>query len=195
MRAFLVIFSSVILLFSFVKPDGVEPRNVVHKNLSLALKDSANVFQLVLKGQKLAVFPKEIFKFPNLEVLDLSKNKIDSIPTQINQLKKLRILKLGKNKFKHLPAELFQLENLRVLDLNNNEISVLPPAVKGLKSLQNLDIWSTNISVLPSELAEISTLKVIDMRGVALNSDQQQAVMNLFPKVKILFSASCNCSY
>lgn len=166
-----------------------------YTDLAAAMKEPEKVVKLVLRRQKLKAFPKEIWSFPNLQYLDLSKNQITEFPDSLGQLKNLQVLHLSKNKIESLPRELGDLVNLVILDINQNELVMLPPQIGKLKKLQYLDLWSNNISTFPEELKEIQdNLKVLDLRVILINYDQQDRIRKLLPKTTIYFSPPCHCN-
>src|SRR5947207_1790037 len=63
----------------------------IFNDLNEALQNPDRVYRLSLHGKKLKVFPNEIFKFKNLQELDLSKNRIDSVPEGIGTLTNRKI--------------------------------------------------------------------------------------------------------
>ncbi len=166
-----------------------------HIKLSDAISDTGNVTKLILKKKKLKSIPKEVLNMSELEYLDLSKNKIDSIPKQITNLKSLRVLILSKNRIKKIPVELYALKKLKILDISSNDITKLPRGIKGLSILEELNLWNTGVDDLPFDIDSIKTLKVIDMRGILLNFEMQQELLELLPKVKLYLSPPCNCSF
>jgi Leucine-rich repeat (LRR) protein len=162
-------------------------------NLSDALKDPEKVIKLELRKKKLKEFPKEIFRFKNLQYLDLSKNSIGSIPPEIGELKDLQILILSKNNIETLPPEIGELKSLQYLNVNQNDIESLPPQIGSLSSLKNLDLWSNNIDKFPSEIRNLKKLLVLDLRVILIPDEEQQRVQDLLPKTKIYFSPYCKC--
>ena len=171
-------------------------KNVVpYIKLTEAISDTGNVTKLILKKKKFTSIPKEIFKMTELEYLDLSKNKIDSIPKEIVNLKNLRVLIISKNKIKKVPKELYTLKKLKILDVSSNDISKLPKGIKGLSKLEELNLWNTSVDNLPFDIDEVKTLKVVDMRGILLNFEMQEDLIELLPKVKIYLNPPCNCSF
>ncbi|MAS51576.1 MAG: hypothetical protein CMD20_00080 [Flavobacteriales bacterium] len=163
--------------------------------LSDAIADTGNVEKLILKKKKLTSIPKEVFNMTELEYLDLSKNKIDSIPKEIVNLKNLRVLILAKNKITKIPIELYSLKKLKILDVSSNDISKLPRGIKELSRLEELNLWNTSVDDLPFDIDSIKTLRVIDMRGILLNFEMQEELLELLPKVKLYLSPPCNCSF
>jgi Leucine-rich repeat (LRR) protein len=166
-----------------------------YKSLSKASQDSLNVIKLILKREKLKAIPDDIWSMKNLEYLDLSKNKIDSIPPQIKNLKNLQVLILSRNKIHELPDEFYQLKNLRILRIGSNEISYLSKQVRNFTKLEVLDLWNTNIGELPFELSKLKNLKLLDLRGILLNVEKQEDIIELYSEVKVLMSLPCNCSF
>jgi Leucine-rich repeat (LRR) protein len=164
-------------------------------DLNEALKNPEKVTKLTLKKMHYKAFPAEIWKFPNLQYLDLSKNQITDFPDSLGQLKNLQVLHLAHNKIEALPRELGDLQNLFLLDINNNQLTMLPPQIGKLKKLQYLDLWSNSISIFPDELKDISeNLKVLDLRVILINYDAQDRIRKMLPKTTIYMDAPCHCN-
>ena len=164
-------------------------------DLDAAMKDPTKVVKLVLRKKKYTAFPKEIWNFPNLQYLDLSKNDISEFPDTLGQLKNLQVLHLSRNKIESLPRELGDLTNLAILDINQNDLTMLPPQIGKLKKLGYLDLWSNDISIFPDELKDISdNLKVMDLRVILINYQAQERIRSLLPKTTIYFSPPCHCN-
>lgn len=165
-----------------------------YTDLASALKEPEKVVKLTLRKEKLEEFPAELWKFPNLQYLDLGKNKIKEVPDSINFFVNLQVLHLSKNEIEFLPREIGDLANLVILDINQNELTSLPPQIGKLKKLRYLDLWSNNLSIFPEELHELSeTLKVLDLRVILINADQQDKIRAMLPKTTIYMSPPCKC--
>jgi leucine-rich repeat protein SHOC2 len=164
-----------------------------YTSIQEALKEPDKVVKLVLRKNKLKVFPPEIFKFKNLQYLDLSKNSIKEIPAEIDTLKNLQVLMLSKNNLESLPKEIGSLINLRILNVNQNEIAELPPQIGDLENLEVLDLWDNNISDFPSQISYLKKLKMVDLRAILIDEEAQQHIQSLVPGTKIFFSPSCKC--
>ena len=165
----------------------------------MSLKDVKNdyekIIKLSLRRKKIKIIPNEIWNMTNLQFLDLSRNKIDSIPPQIKNLKNLQVLILSKNKINNLPKEFYQLKNLKVIRIGSNDIEHLSNKIRNFQKLEELDLWNTNVSDLPFELSKILTLKLLDLRGILLNIEQQEDILELYSETKVLMSHPCNCSF
>lgn len=165
-----------------------------YTDLATALKEPEKVVKLTLRKQKYESFPAELWKFPNLQYLDLGKNKITEVPDSISFFSNLQVLHLSKNEIEFLPREIGDLSNLVILDINQNELTSLPPQIGKLKKLKYLDLWSNNLSIFPEELEELSeTLMVLDLRVILINADQQDRIKAMLPKTLIYMSPPCKC--
>lgn len=165
-----------------------------YTDLETAMQHPEQVVKLVLRKQKFTSFPAELWKFPNLQYLDLGKNKLTEVPDSINFFTNLQVLHLSKNSIEFLPREIGDLSNLMILDINQNELTSLPPQIGKLKKLRYLDLWSNNLSIFPDELKELSeTLMVLDLRVILINAETQERIRLMLPKTTIYMSPPCKC--
>jgi Leucine-rich repeat (LRR) protein len=163
-------------------------------SLAEALKTPEKVIKLVLRKEKFTVFPIELWQFPNLQYLDLSKNEIRDIPDSINAFQNLQVLHLSRNNIEYMPRTIGDLSNLRILEVNQNDLYLLPPQLGKLGQLQVLDLWDNNISRFPEELKQLSgNLKVLDLRSILINYENQERIRSMLPKTKIYMSPPCKC--
>ncbi len=174
--------------------DALESEIYQYTSLEEALnapKDS--VFSLKLKARLKQVPPEVFTEFPNLQLLDLSKNRLREIPGEIGLLKKLKKLILFKNKLEALPAQMGELEDLRELIVNQNELETLPEEIGKLKKLRYIDMWSNNITGLPGSMAEMYALAEVDLRVIVMTESEQEDIRILLPNVKVHMDEHCNC--
>lgn len=80
-----------------------------------------NVHQLTLQDDY-EKFPKELFQYTNLIILDMSFNQLEEVPPEIARLKDLEELLLRENKLKDIPQEIGDLRKLRLLDVRDNKL-------------------------------------------------------------------------
>jgi len=166
-----------------------------YTDLAEAMKNPDQVVKLVLRKQHYKEFPKEIWMFPNLQYLDLSKNQITDYPDSLGKLKNLQVLHLSKNKLEALPRELGDNVNLKILDINQNELTMLPPQIGKLKKLEYLDLWGNDIGIFPDEMKELAdNLKVMDLRVILINFTAQDRIRTMLPKTLIYFDPPCKCN-
>jgi Leucine-rich repeat (LRR) protein len=164
-------------------------------NLEEARSQPDSVLKLSLRGKKLKEIPPEVFTFPNLQVLNLSKNNIKEIPSDISKLKALQELDLSNNKLTNLPAQIGELSNLSKLKLNRNEITSLPAEISALINLEVLEMWDNELDTVPDEIKNLAHLKVFELRGILFSDEEQTRIHSLLPETKIYFSPSCNCKH
>lgn len=160
-----------------------------------ALKNPDAVVKLVLRKQHLKAFPEEVFKFKNLQYLDVSKNSIKEIPDSIGSLKNLQYLACSKTGLEKVSKHIGELSNLKYLNLNQNDLEYLPPQIGNLEKLENLDLWSNNLSEFPNSLANLKSLKVMDLRNILMSDEMQTHLQKLLPNAKIHMSPSCKCKW
>lgn len=164
-----------------------------YTSLEEALKKPSKVVKLILKRKKYELFPEDIFKFHNLQYLDLSKNRIENIPAKIGDLKQLQYFSISKNELKEFPYQIGNLSNLYYLDGSRNNIYSLPISIGKLKKLKNLDLWDNYIDFLPDEIKTCPKLKILDMRNILISQTKQDAMNSLLKHTKIYFSPACQC--
>lgn len=159
-------------------------------------QDPLKVFKLSLKKMKLTDLPSEIFKFKNLQFLDVQKNKLKTLPIRIGEFKYLQVINITANKIEVVTKELGELTHLKRFLAGSNDISSIPPEIENLKELVFLDLWGNNIGSLPFEIQELKdNLKEIDMRQIQMNKEEHQKIQDLLPDTKIKFSQACNCGF
>lgn len=182
-----------ILLFCCVELFGQDTQSRF-TDLEKALLYPEQVVELSLKREKLKEWPSELGQFPNLKVLDLSNNKIESLPQDLSAFKNLEVLDLTGNKLDSLHNSIGALCNLTRLLIGNNEIYHVTERIGDLKMLSYLELWSNNIYYLPVGISELELLEEIDLRGIQMNEEHQDAIKALFgPSVNVKMSISCNC--
>ena len=192
---FSIMFFFALISFSNANDDGLLDSIPLFDDLQVAISKSNKVVQLSLKKNKYTTIPEEIWEMRNLEYLDLSKNKIDSISSRIKELTKLRVLKLSKNKISSLPSAIYELKNLEILIIGDNEIAYISPFIEKLNKLKYLDLYRNNVYELPNKMSNMTSLESLDLRGISLSVNRQDAILELLPSVKVYFSPPCNCSF
>ena len=152
-----------------------------------------SVFSLKLKS-RIKKIPIEVFtEFPNLQLLDLSRNRIREVPPEIGMLKKLKKLILERNKIESLPAEIGELEDLRELVINRNELITLPTEIGNLAKLRYIDMWSNNITELPRSMEEMYALQEVDLRVIVFTEQEQAGIRAVLQNVEVHMDEHCNC--
>ncbi len=159
-----------------------------------AMKHPEQVIKLELRKKRFKKFPPEIFKFINLQYLDISKNNIEELPVEIGQLKDLQYFAISKNGLQEFPTQIGDLTNLIYLDANNNDLTSLPTEIGKLEKLKTLDLWSNDVDKFPTEIRNLKNLKLLDLRVIMIPDAEQARVQSLLPNTKIFFSPFCKCA-
>lgn len=141
---------------------------------------------LMLNRLYLMDFPEVIFKFKNLEKLDLADNYIQEIPKKIWTLEKLKLLSLSGNyidyskfkfkKNKHIkdlnlqytglfkmPKSIKRNRSLEVLFIGNNEIKFARNDFKQMSNLKALNLYNVRTSTLPKSIGKLKKLEELDL--------------------------------
>ena len=64
-----------------------------------------------------------MFKLPQLEIFDISKNKLDSIPNEIGEMRALRVFSVTHNKIRNISAHLAMMDNVKIMKLAHNPLN------------------------------------------------------------------------
>lgn len=163
-------YKAIPLILLFISTNLFAQKQGYYDNLDSATSNPNRVITLELKKKNLKEVPKEVFSFPNLERLLLSRNYIRSIPFELSNLKRLHYLDLSSNYIEEFPQEL------------------------GALPLDTLILWDNQIRVFPSVLQTLgSALQYLDLRAIQMNKEEQTEIKLLFPLAHIRLDHPCNC--
>lgn len=73
-------------------------------------------------GSSLLLTSQQVYKLPQLEILDLSRNQLNAIPDDIQDMKALRVLSLLNNNLVEVPTRIGFLETLKILKVTGNPL-------------------------------------------------------------------------
>jgi Leucine-rich repeat (LRR) protein len=143
---------------------------------------------LLLNGLGLRNVPEEVYRFPNLEELDLSKNILTQLParltTDLPNLKRLTVLfnhidddsvfiapndhllalTLQGNRLTRIPETVRNARNLESLWMGNNRLKELNVrALRGLKHLYDLNFYNAGLTTLPRQIRKLKHVQVLDL--------------------------------
>lgn len=143
------------------------------------------VTTLFFNQLSLPSIPEEVYRFPNLVELDLSKNLIGELPARLtsglpklkrlsllfNQLtndsisfrrnKHLVALNIQGNKLTRIPAAIRRNRRLESLWIGNNKLESVK--TKGLRRLNDLNLYNAGLAEFPKQIARLRRLKVLDL--------------------------------
>jgi Leucine-rich repeat (LRR) protein len=121
------------------------------RNLEDALAAPEETGELYLAGRGFTDFPQEIFKLPNLRLLDLNQNLIRQLPEEIASLKFLEVINLRNNQLRSIPSEIGQLQRLHRLELDENQLAELPQELSQCDSLRTLRLSHNSFQEWPED--------------------------------------------
>ncbi|GAA4459570.1 hypothetical protein GCM10023189_33470 [Nibrella saemangeumensis] len=143
---------------------------------------------LLLNQLELTDIPEEVYRFPNLEELDLSRNRIKAIPERLTRnipnLKRLSVmfnglvadslsfvknrhllaLNIQGNSFTDIPRSIRQNRKLESLWLGNNKLKTLDiRRLRSLRRLNDLNLYNVGLTTLPRQIKKLRRLNVLDL--------------------------------
>jgi leucine-rich repeat protein SHOC2 len=123
------------------------------------------ILKVHLDKRDLEYIPEIIFKFTNLQVLNLSSNLIKIIPNNIGDLVNLQELYLDRNHISEIPEEIGKLCKLRKVILSNNKIKYLPNSFYNLENLEILNISCNHLGLLSDDISKLEKLEYLYLRN------------------------------
>ncbi len=201
---FLMLFSSLELYSQKkISNEYLESINFKRENydfqficLDSALKcpNPNKVYELYLKNclNDIKSFPKEIFKFKNLQVLIIEGSDIQTIPSEINELKNLEVLTLNHTNIVALPATIGELQRLKHLDLSDNKLESLPNSIGQLKELEILNLANNKLKLLPTTQWSCNNLHTIYLSNNPLSRFPSE-LLNLSESIEVYWDGN-NCN-
>ncbi|MBD2705716.1 leucine-rich repeat domain-containing protein [Spirosoma sp. BT702] len=132
--------------------------------------------------------PEVVYRFPNLEELDLSKNALHELPARltadiptlrrlsllynsipddsvfITRNKHLQSLNLQGNKLTKIPVAVRQNRRLESLWLGNNKLKELDiRSLRRMRRLTDLNLYNAGLTTLPRTVRRLKHVKVLDL--------------------------------
>lgn len=145
------------------------------------------VKKLNFSGLGLTTVPEVIYRFKNLESLELSNNYLTKIPAELTKLKKIAYLGLNFNELNEESIEFKRNKSLKVLKLQHNPLATIPTSLKknrrledlfignnrlkklnessfkGLNKLKSMNLYNCQIDTLPDAFARLKRLEILDL--------------------------------
>lgn len=138
-------------------------------NLPEALKNPELYKSARFNSAGLTEFPEQLFLFPNLEEIDVSRNSISVLPANLNQLKNLKELHVNRNNLTTLGIELISCNRLEVLQIQNNPLQTITKEIGIMSSLNEITLGEMAPECLiPIELWMLTNLKKIKITNAGI---------------------------
>lgn len=137
---------------------------------------------------ELKSIPDVVYRFPNLEELDLSRNLLNELPARVTadipNLKKLSLLynsipddsvfftpnkhllalNLQGNRLTRIPASVSLNRQLESLWMGNNDLNELnTKPLRRLRQLNDLNLYNAGLTRLPKTIRQLKRVKVLDL--------------------------------
>jgi Leucine-rich repeat (LRR) protein len=101
-------------------------------------------------------FPKQLFKLPALNYLNLSNTNTHYVTRHFERLQNLEILIIENNPLATIPFDIYKARKLRFISLRGNKIEKLPDSISQLENLTLLDLRGNPMS--PEEIEKLKIL-------------------------------------
>ncbi|GAB3270921.1 hypothetical protein GCM10027347_41900 [Larkinella harenae] len=146
------------------------------------------VKHLVFNTLELKEVPNVIYRFPNLEVLDLSINGINTIPETVFRIPKLRQLDVSSNPLAQDGLHVARNKHLKILNIQSTGLKTVPKTVtrnrrleslwlglndfsgglntaplRKLRRLKDLNLYKAKLNELPGSIRRLKRLEVLDL--------------------------------
>lgn len=146
------------------------------------------VKNLVLNTLELKEVPEVIYRFPNLEILDLSINSLSVIPEKVFLMPTLKQLNVSSNPLGNEGLHVARNKHLKILNIQSTKITAIPKAVtrnrrleslwlglndfsgglntapfRRLRRLKDLNLYKAKLNVLPNQIRRLRRLEVLDL--------------------------------
>ncbi|MGA0558072.1 leucine-rich repeat domain-containing protein [Larkinella sp. VNQ87] len=146
------------------------------------------VKHLVFNTLELKEIPNVIYRFPNLEVLDLSSNSLNQIPEEVFLIPKLKQLNVSFNPLGNDGLHVARNKHLKILNIQSTGITAVPKTVsrnrrleslwlglndfsgglntaplRRLRRLNDLNLYRANLAELPRTIHRLKRLEVLDL--------------------------------
>ncbi len=114
--------------------------------LPTTLKWLKNLKDVTIENCVLDSFPKELFKIPNLNFLNITNANVFYVTKHFERFTNLEVLVLDGNQLQTLPFDIYKAKKLRFLSVKNNHLQKMPDTICQLENLTVLDVRGNGFS-------------------------------------------------
>jgi Leucine-rich repeat (LRR) protein len=115
-----------------------------------------NLKDVAIENCVMDSFPKQLFKLPGLNYLNLSNTNTHYVTRHFERLQNLEILIIENNPITQIPFDIYKAQKLRFISLRGNKIEKLPDSISQLENLTLLDVRGNPMS--PEEIEKLKIL-------------------------------------
>ena len=138
-------------------------------NLTEALKNPGMYKSARFNSAGLTEFPEQLFLFPNLEEIDLSRNSLTVLPARLHEFINLKELHVNRNNLMALGIEITLCYRLEVLQIQNNPLQTIAKEISEMRSLNEITLGEMSPEcIIPIELWKLTNLKKIKITNAGL---------------------------
>ncbi|HEV7349988.1 leucine-rich repeat domain-containing protein [Telluribacter sp.] len=154
---------------------------------ALTFSDTLKVKKLFLNQLNLTELPAVIYRFPNLEELDLHANQLTTIYIDAQRLPRLQKVDLRENKLTNESLTISRNNSIQILNIQRNLFTDIPDAVRScrrltslwiggnqltelsngsfrqLRYLRDINLYQSGLTRLPKGVRKLRRLEVIDL--------------------------------
>ncbi|XP_076273766.1 leucine-rich repeat-containing protein 58 [Rhynchophorus ferrugineus] len=152
------------LAYLLRNPESVE--NHLNQYLNNDSKKYKDIEKIILHHNELHVVPRNISKFTNVKILDISNNGLTELPDVFRhcQLSNL-ILKNNRLKNETLPKEFSECVSLKELNLSGNDLTAFPEQIFSFCNLKFLYLGGNNMRNIAKDIYRLKHLQVLSLGG------------------------------
>lgn len=114
--------------------------------LPTTLKYLKSLKEVTIENCILDSFPKEVFKIPNLNYLNLTNTSIFYVTKHFERFANLEVLVLDANQLQSIPFDIYKAKKIRLLSVKNNHLQKLPDTICQMENLTLLDVRGNGFS-------------------------------------------------
>lgn len=124
---------------------------------------SETITLVCIQNNQFQEIPSILYKFTNLEHLNLHGNYIASVPRSFKRFTNLARVYLGDNDLISLPDIFGEFPNLKEASFTANYLTRLPRSFSKLHKLENLDISNNALVKFPKHLLKLKNLNFLNI--------------------------------
>lgn len=138
-------------------------------NLAEALKNPELYKSARFNNSGLTEFPEQLFLFPNIVELDLSRNMLKVLPSRLNEFKNLKELHVNGNQLTAFGLEITSCGKLEIIQIQNNPLVSISESIGEMASLKEITIGEiARTCNVPKELWTLTNLTKVKITNAYL---------------------------